>query len=74
MHETGPYSFHGDAPIAGLLPFEMDVLRLGHAVHTEQQTDDGGPGGADPLRQRKRELERGQKQARDEMLDDLGFQ
>lgn len=71
MHENTTYTFHGDAPIGGLLPAELDLLVLGHMVRQEQQQSDSGTGG---LSKRKRDLEQGRAQAREEMLQDVGFQ
>jgi hypothetical protein len=71
LHSETGLSFHGDAPIAGLTPAEADTLLLGHLVTQEQQQNGNG---SDPLRSRKRDLEQGQQQARQEMLADAGFE
>ncbi|WP_459191820.1 hypothetical protein [Halosimplex sp. J119] len=54
-----------------MTPAEADTLLLGHLVRQEQRQDRTGT--SDPLRNRKRELEQGQQQARQEMLADAGF-
>lgn len=36
MHDQG-YRYHGDAPIAGLTPAEIQMLQLGWMVRQEQQ-------------------------------------
>lgn len=72
MHDSAGYSFHGDAPITGLTPNEVNALMLGHHVHNDQH-EAAASDEPDNIRQQKRKIERGQRQARREMERDLGF-
>lgn len=74
LHDSAGYSFHGDAPITGLTPHEVNALMLGHRVHNGQRDDAGGASASGDFGDLKRQVRR----RRDEIHDgrarrDLGF-
>jgi len=74
LHENG-YTHHGDAPISGLLPIELDTLRLSHLVEREQAESDDAADDPAGLRERKRENRAGHQRQREKLFGDLdGFQ
>lgn len=75
LHTDAGYSFHGDAPIAGLTPRELDILLLGHLVHQEQaEAATLGSGENKEMRKQKQKLRRGHRQTRKDVFGDLGIQ
>jgi len=72
LHSEASYTFNGDAPIAGLTPNELDVLKLGKLVENEQTRSSTTQ--SDPLGQRKQELREGHRKQRRKEFSDLGFQ
>lgn len=73
LHSETTYSFHGDAPIAGLTPREVDMLLLGHLVHQEQEEADAS-GDTSEVHKQKQKLRRGHERAREDAFGDLGIQ
>jgi hypothetical protein len=59
--------------VAEYSPQELARLQLGYMVREQPQQQVGGPASGTRLASRKRDLQRGQQQARQEMFDEFGI-